>query len=437
MSYFPDVEKHLHSYRVWLALRREQGHDVTKQRAALVKTLASATRRLARMSAPKDLAAREPDDLESIRALRPKGPRCIPLGIPDNALLDKLHGAWLGRAAGCILGIPCEGMSMTDIRNVCASYDIPYPLRGYWPVNPKGTVSLKMMHYGVTPLRRFLAPDLRYIGADDDLGYTLLGLLILEEYGPEFTSGDVGRAWLKYLPIACTAEKVALDNLRKGLTPPETPVRDNPYTDWIGADIRSDPWGYAAPGRLERAAEFAWRDARVSHRAAGIHSEMFFSAVISAAFAVSDPVEAIRLGLTEIPRNCRTARAARAALRRCQKDSNWKKTLNGICKKYNGMSGVHALNNLEITIAGLYYGKGDFGKTITLTVMGGLDTDCTAATAGSIMGAVLGRKGLPKKWIEPLGNRVETYLTGKRRWKSDAIARRFLRIARQERAQDE
>ena len=101
------------------------------------------------------------------------------------------------------------------------------------------------------------------------------------------------------------------------------------------------------------------------------------------------------------------------------------------------MSGVHALNNLEIAIAGLYYGKGDFEKTITLTVMGGRDTDCTAATAGSIMGAVLGFKRLPKKWIGPLGNRVETYLTGKRRWTSTAVARRFLRIARRVGAKDE
>ena len=430
MTYFPNVKKQLQSVQEWLALRKEQGHDLTNQRAALLKALASATRRLARMPLPKDLAVREPDDLEAIRKLRPKGPRSIPLPISDSALLDKLHGAWLGRAAGCILGIPCEGLSMTEIRNVCASYDIPYPLRGYWPVNPRGTLRPNAKHYGVTPRRRFLAPELQFVGADDDLAYTLLGLLILEEYGPDFTSDDVGRAWLKYLPVACTAEKAALDNLRKGLKPPETAAENNPYTDWIGADIRSDPWGYAAPGNLEQAAGFAWRDARVSHRAAGIHAAMFFSAAISAAFAVGDPIEALKLGLTEIPRDCRTAQAVRSALRRCQKDADWKTTLKAITKKYDGMSGVHALNNLEITVAGLFYGKGDFEKTITLTVMSGLDTDCTGATAGSIIGAVIGYKRLPKKWTTPLGNRVETYLTGKRRWKSDAVARRFLRIAR-------
>ena len=48
------------------------------------------------------------------------------------------------------------------------------------------------------------------VPSDDDLNYTQLGLLILEEYGPDFTVEDVGAAWVKYLPFAFTAEGVAL-----------------------------------------------------------------------------------------------------------------------------------------------------------------------------------------------------------------------------------
>ena len=232
------------------------------------------------------------------------------------------------------------------------------------------------------------------IGGDDDLIYTELGLLILEEYGPDFTPADVGAAWLKYLPMACTAEDIALKNLKKGMKPPATADKDNPYVDWIGADIRSDPWGYAAPGWPERAAEYAWRDAVVSHKATGIHGEMFFSAVIAAAFAVDDPIEAIKIGLTEIPKDCRTAEAVRSALAACRKDNDWDKTTDRILARYKGMSMAHTLNNAELTVAGLYYGEKDFGRTIALTVMGGEDTDCTGATAGSILGAVLGAKRL-------------------------------------------
>ena len=62
---------------------------------------------------------------------------------------------------------------------------------------------------------------------------------------------------------------------------------DNCFLNWIGADIRSDPWGYAAPGYPEKAAEIAYRDAYVSHRRNGIYAAMYFSAAISAAFTVN------------------------------------------------------------------------------------------------------------------------------------------------------
>ena len=42
----------------------------------------------------------EPSDLEGIRALRPDGPRRMDLDLSDDALRDRILGAWLGRAAG-------------------------------------------------------------------------------------------------------------------------------------------------------------------------------------------------------------------------------------------------------------------------------------------------------------------------------------------------
>ena len=52
------------------------------------------------------------------------------------------------------------------------------------------------------------------VPSDDDLNYTLLGLLVLEEYGSDFSIEDMGEAWVKYLPFAFTAEGIALENLR-------------------------------------------------------------------------------------------------------------------------------------------------------------------------------------------------------------------------------
>lgn len=38
------------------------------------------------------------------------------------------------------------------------------------------------------------------------------------------------------------------------------------------------------------------------------------------------------------------------------------------------------------------------------------DNDCTGATAGSIAGAIIGMKNIPKQWTEPFNGRMHIYL---------------------------
>ncbi len=430
MGYFSKIEAAWDTYKQWMDLLKERGGSADRYSdntlAAIEKWTAGIVKELKGASFSK----KEPDSLGKIRKRRPNGPRRLTDRIDFSLLEDRLKGAWIGRCAGCILGIPVEGMAKEAIKNACRNSGVGYPVSDYWKMDPQNSASPLTLHYNKTPRKDFLRKNLRYVGADDDLAYTILGLLILEECGVEFTTADVAGMWLKYLPFACTAEHVALENLKKGIPSLKAGELGNPFQDWIGADIRSDPWGYAAAGWPEKAAEFAWRDAYLSHRSAGLYGAMFFSATIAAAFAVKKPVDAIEIGLTEIPRNCRLAKTVRMTLEWCEKDRDWETTVDRILARFKGMSVVHTLNNAALTVAGIFYGRGDFERTICLTVMGGLDTDCTGATAGSISGAILGINKIPPKWKSPLGNRVETYLNGKTVFYSDAIVRRFLKIAR-------
>ena len=63
---------------------------------------------------------------------------------------------------------------------------------------------------------------------------TLLGLLIAKDYGVNFDTKDAGAACLKYLLYACTAEEIALKNLKENVTALEATDMDNPYVQWIG-----------------------------------------------------------------------------------------------------------------------------------------------------------------------------------------------------------
>jgi ADP-ribosylglycohydrolase len=267
------------------------------------------------------------------------------------------------------------------------------------------------------------------VPVDDDVVYTLLGLLIAEDFGPDFTTEEVGQAWLKYLPYAATAEAVALANLKKGVPPRKAALKDNPFCEWIGADIRSDPWGYLAPGWPEKAAEMAYQDAFISHRRQGIYGEMYFSAVIAAAFAVSDPVEALEIGLSEIPKHSAMAKAVRWALKAAPQIRNYQMARDAVDHRFDGMSPVHTLNNACLTIWGLTIAGRDFTKAIGETVAMGLDNDCTAATVGSIVGAIVGKEGIPEHWYENFNNTVHSYLIGKKRFSISGLVKRFARQA--------
>ncbi len=51
-----------------------------------------------------------------------------------------------------------------------------------------------------------------------------------------------------------------------------------------------------------------------------------------------------------------------------------------------------------VVALGLLYGGDDYERTITRAVMPGFDTDCNAATCGSLWGAMHGAGALPPKW---------------------------------------
>lgn len=427
MPYFTELSALFEEVSNWADLRHEQQADAARIVARLKRDLEAAKRGLVRMKPADAIAEREPNTLAEIRAARPKGPRRIGNAMPADRIQSRMRGAWLGRAAGCTLGVPVESWQPDAMEDLARAGRQAFPPRDYWAVLPNPS----HVHYGECTFRDYIRGSIRAIPVDDDLAYTLLGLLILERFGTKFTTNDIGVAWVDWLPIACTAEDVALKNLKRGVPARKAGEIDNPYQEWIGADIRSDPWGYAAPGWPERAAEYAYRDAYLSHRCNGIYGEMFFSAAIAAAFVADSPLEALRIGLTEIPRDCRLARDLRWAFKRAPGIRDWREARKAVDDRFKGMHHVHTNNNACLTVFGLQLGGGDFTKTIGDIVAMGLDNDCTAATAGSIFGAVYGIERIPEHWWKPFGNGVRSYLKGHERFTTSGVVKRFLAVARQ------
>lgn len=407
-------------------LKHERGaQGIAAQIAAAETAVREAAARIAALPDDVALAAREPDALDAIRALRPAGPRRMAERFDEQAYRHRLEGALLARMAGCTLGAIVESWQPAAMLDWAQRHGEPFPPTDYW----QAATLPDAVRYGYSARKDYTRAGMHGVPVDDDIAYTLLGLLIIEQFGADFTTADVGKAWLKYLPVACTAEDIALKNLKAGIDAERAAEVDNPYVHWIGADIRGDPWGYLAPGAPERAATMAYRDACLSHRRSGVYGAMYFAAAISAALVLDDPIEALRIGLTEIPAECQLAADVQWALAAGPTIKDHAAARAAVDQRFAGMHRVHTNNNACLTIFGLFVGGGDVTRTLGQTVAMGLDNDCTAATAGSILGATVGCGAVPAHWHAPFDNTVHSYLIGQPRFAIDDLVDRFTRQA--------
>ncbi|MYV48321.1 ADP-ribosylglycohydrolase family protein [Streptomyces sp. SID2888] len=364
---------------------------------------------------PSSLAEHEPTDLARIKALctewpPARGPAAggAVRAVPAEA---RLEAAWLGRAAGCLLGKPVEKLPLDAIRGLARA-------TGNWPLNNWFTArgvppELAAAHpFNRRSAATSLAENIDGMPEDDDLNYPLLNLLLLGRHGKSFTVGEVARLWLDELPAGrtFTAERVAYRNLLCGVEPPRTARHRNPFREWIGALIRADVHGWTNPGDPAAAAEQAHRDATLTHTANGVYAAMFSAALIAeAAGGARDVHHCLRTGLGVVPPSSRLARALRHALHLARETRDFDRVVDELHRVHRAYHWVHAVPNTALIAAALTHADGDFTGSVCRAVSGGWDTDSNGATAGSVAGLLAGRPGaLPDRWTSPLKNRLAT-----------------------------
>ncbi|GAA1120189.1 ADP-ribosylglycohydrolase family protein [Kribbella jejuensis] len=344
--------------------------------------------------------------------------------LPGQADETRTLNAWLGRCAGNLLGKPVEKIPREGIREILVSSDqwplsqyitavgVPDDVQQRWPWNRRSKpTSLREVIDGM--------PE------DDDINFAILALLMMERFGPGLSTEDVAQSWLEELPTGrvFTAERVAYRNLLEGVEPARAAVVGNPFREWIGAQIRTDAYGWAHPGDRTAAARLALVDARLSHTGAGVDGALWVAAMSAAALVLDDPVEAATAGLAVIGEHGAIARAVRFGLTLA--DAKLDEALDALHAEYGDLHWVHAVNNTALTAYALT--APDFGSAIGRAVMGGWDTDSAGATVGAVFGAT---RGVPAEWSTPLDNRVTTSLPGMNQIAIDELARRTVEVAR-------
>ena len=194
--------------------------------------------------------------------------------------------------------------------------------------------------------------------------------------------------------------------MRRGICAPLSGYFNNPFSDCMGSPIRSELWGAVAAGRPNVAAYYATRDAFVDHAGGeGVYGEIFFSVLESKAYFSTDILNIVKESLKYIPEDCRTSRVVKDTINWYENGIAYQEVRELIIENHGRDNFTDAPQNIAFTIVGLLYGQ-DFEDVLLKTVNMGYDTDCTGATAGSIYGIMYGTAGIPKKWIEPVGNGI-------------------------------
>jgi ADP-ribosylglycohydrolase len=289
---------------------------------------------------------------------------------------------------------------------------VPDEVLGRWPWNRRSKpTSLREVIDGM--------PE------DDDLNFAILALQLVEKHGNELTTEDVALAWLNDLPAGrvFTAERVAYRNLLEGVDPLLAALVRNPFREWIGAQIRTDVYGWVNPGDRTAAAQLALADARLSHTGAGVDGAIWVAAMSAAAVVLDNPVHAAKAALDVITPDGEIARAVTFGLELAEAPLD--EALDALHAQYGHLHWVHSVNNTALTAYALT--APDFGTGIGRAVMGGWDTDSAGATVGAVLGATL---GVPAEWAGPLDNRIATSLPGLNQVKIDELAARTVEGAR-------
>ncbi|MFW9950460.1 MAG: ADP-ribosylglycohydrolase family protein [Candidatus Thorarchaeota archaeon] len=346
---------------------------------------------------------------------------------------NKVLGSWLGRIAGDYVGAPVEFMPYFDKKK-------KYGNITYFPI----------------PI------DLDYV--NDDEMYEICALIALENKGVNLTSRDIAEEWVNYLyTLNFTAEKIALENLKLGIWPPDSGIHNNEYYDAIGAQMRADIWGQITPGCPDIAKKYAEIDGCISHAGLGIEGEIFMAILVSLAFTEKNIEKSIIKALDFLPKQnislySKTVLTAIDIYKQFPED--YTKARKQILKYWNNIRirlveetvandhkrisylteikpgihtpDLHVLPNIGVIILSLLYGSQDkedpLGNSICISAMMGLDTDCNCGNIGAILGAQLGADKIPSKWTEPLQNRFSTYVKGYEKWKITELASRICKI---------
>ncbi len=285
------------------------------------------------------------------------------------SLESRVLGAWRGKSAGGTLGLPAEGRT-------------------------------ERQHY------QFYDPIPTVVPPNDDLELQLVWLDKMENHTGPVTIETLVDAWRAHIHYMWDEYGRARWNIRRGVPAALNGIYENPFASGMGSPIRSEVWAIIAAGNPDLAERYAKLDSMIDHGSEGVAGEVFLTVLQALVLGGADLPEAMEAAWARVDPATETRRALDLVFASHKRGMDCWATHGLLLKEYPNDNFTHAPLNVALTLWAILFGNGDFEATILLGVNGGYDTDCTAASAGAVLGFLHGAERLPEKWIAPLGDAV-------------------------------
>jgi hypothetical protein len=250
-----------------------------------------------------------------------------------------------------------------------------------------------------------------YAPVDDDYYYEMVAIRAFEKYGIHLSVEQLGAQWLENNAGTWGSSEQALLLLKRGMKAPNTGnPRYNKLWWTIGPQFSSDVYGTLAPGMPNVSAEMARRLTHINGYAEGTDGAVFVSGMISLGFVETDTRVIVRKAAELISplspyRQCVDMVISMAAAG---------KPAEEVFRAVNERWGIeypatnNAVVNGGIVATSVWFGKGDFlaSENLAFTAADFADTDCNAANAASVVGAMHGMSALPPGEVAALNDRI-------------------------------
>jgi hypothetical protein len=308
--------------------------------------------------------------------------------LTRSSLLDKIKGGWAGQVIGCTFGGPTEfrfpGAMIPDYQPIA------------WD---DGVIA-----------RRFE----RSPGLYDDVYMDLTFVEVMAREGIDAPAANHAQAFAHAGYPLWHANQAARYNVLNGLLPPDSGHwRNSPHADDIDFQIEADFAGLMSPGLVNAGAEICDRVGHIMNYGDGWYGGVYVAAMYSLAFISDDVRYVVEEALKVLPPQSTFARCIADVLACYRADpADWKRAWLAVERSWAEDIGcpdfvfdpgnIDARVNGAYVVIGLLYGHGDFGRTLEIATRCGQDSDCNPASAGGILGTVLGYAAIPASWRDPL-----------------------------------